>query len=267
METRRFGRSVWQLPVVGLGTWRVFDKGPDSLGAAKAVLEAFIDVGGRFIDTSPMYGPAEETVAAALGLQRGMVLIATKVWAATVADGLKHSKKQMDLYTGWIDLLQIHNLQAWREHLDWMDMQRDKGKINLLGATHYDPSAFGELAEVMRSGRVQAVQIPYNPGEREAEDEILPLAEELGLGVIANRPLGGGGLGTGPDPAALAELGVETWAEAVLKWALSDPRIDVVIPATSNPDHVRANAKAGEPPWFDADQRARVAELWKTRNG
>jgi diketogulonate reductase-like aldo/keto reductase len=212
-----------------------------------------------------MYGRAEEVVAAALGAQRKVVLVATKVWAPTAAAGVRHFERQLELFGGWVDLLQVHNLSAWREQLDWMVQRRDDGTVTLLGATHYAPSAFGELATAMRSGQIDAIQIPYNPGEREVEDEILPLAKELGLGVVAMRPLGAGGLGRGPDPAALRELGVETWAEAVLKWALSDARIHVVIPATRNPAHARANARAGEPPWFDPAQRASVAELWKRR--
>jgi aryl-alcohol dehydrogenase-like predicted oxidoreductase len=117
----------------------------------------------------------------------------------------------------------------------------------------------------MRSGRIHMVQVPYNPDEREAEADILPLAADLGLGVLAMRPLGSGGLGRGPGPDVLAELGVETWAEAVLVWDLSHPAVTAVIPATSDPGHARANARAGEHPGFDAEQRRRVEELWRSR--
>ena len=117
----------------------------------------------------------------------------------------------------------------------------------------------------MRTGRISAIQIPYNPHERDVEREILPLAEELGLGVVVMRPLGGGGLVTRPpDDAELEPLrafGVETWGQALLKWVLSDRRCHVAIPATSRPERVRENAAAGAPPWFDEEARAHVARL------
>jgi aryl-alcohol dehydrogenase-like predicted oxidoreductase len=156
----------------------------------------------------------------------------------------------------------VHNLVAWEEHLSWLEREREEGRVGLLGATHYAASAFGELARVMRTGRIDAIQVPYNPVEREVEQEILPLAEELGLGVIAMCPLGGeGALMPGPDPALLEPLAVETWAQALLKWALSDPRIHVVIPATTSRAHARENAIAGNPPWFGADERRLVERL------
>jgi aryl-alcohol dehydrogenase-like predicted oxidoreductase len=143
-----------------------------------------------------------------------------------------------------------------------MAKEREEGHVDVLGATHYSPSSFGELARVMRSGLIEMIQVPYNPSEREIEREILPLARELGLGVLVMRPLGSGRLGSASD---LDGLGVESWAEAVLVWALSEPGITAVIPATGDVEHARANVRAGAHPGFDDEQRRHVEELWQRR--
>ena len=159
----------------------------------------------------------------------------------------------------------MHNLVSWEEHLPWLEEEREAGRISRLGVTHYDPSAFAELARAMRTGRFQTVQLPYNPIERESERELLPLAAELGIRVIVMRPLGDKSqLRNPPGPEKLEPLrafGVETWPQALLKWALSDERIDVVIPATSNPRHAAENAKAGSPPWLGPEERDLVTRL------
>jgi aryl-alcohol dehydrogenase-like predicted oxidoreductase len=146
-----------------------------------------------------------------------------------------------------------------------LEQEREAGRVAAIGATHWNPSAFGELEEVMRSGRITAIQVPYNPHERDAEDRVLPLAADLGLGVVVMRPLGEGSLMRHPpdqrDLAPLEPFGVTTWAQALLKWILSDPRCAVAIPATSRPDRMSENAAAGEPPWFGPDERAYVAKL------
>jgi len=151
---------------------------------------------------------------------------------------------------------------AWEHHLEWLQQERAEGRIDRLGVTHYSPGAFRELARALRSGRFDTVQVPLNPRERECESEILPLAAELGIAVIVMRPLGEGALVRRSVPEdALAQLGVESWPQALLKWALSDGRVDAVIPATRNPEHVRENAAVGNSPWFDAEQRRLVERL------
>src|SRR3954470_16722098 len=264
MRTRRLAPGV-HVPVVGLGTWSVFDVGPERQGTADAVVARMLDAGARVVDSSPMYGRAEHVLGAALGPRREDAFVATKIWTRSVEEGREQFARQLDWYDGRVDLEQVHNLVAWREQLAWMERERDAGRIGLLGATHYSPSAFGELAEVMRSGRIDAIQIPYNPDEREVERTILPLAEELGLGVLVMRPLGSGGLGAAPGDDELRALGVETWAEAVLVWILSDPRVTCVIPATSSPEHLAANARAGDHPGFDDEERRHVERLWAAR--
>jgi aryl-alcohol dehydrogenase-like predicted oxidoreductase len=264
MQTRTLAPGL-DVPVVGLGTWQVFDVDEGGVPAARAVVEAMLAAGARLFDTSPMYGRAQGVLSAALGARRDEAIVATKIWTPSVTEGRVQLRDQLELYGGHVEVEQIHNLVAWREHLDWLEEERAAGRIGVLGATHYSPSRFGELAEVMRSGRIQMVQVPYNPDEREAEADILPLAADLGLGVLAMRPLGSGGLGRGPGPEVLAELGVETWAEAVLVWDLSHPAVTAVIPATSDPGHARAHPPAGRHPGFDAEQRRRVQELWRDR--
>jgi diketogulonate reductase-like aldo/keto reductase len=259
MEERRLG------PVVGLGTWNTFGA---NARLARQVCEAALEGGTRLFDSSPMYGGAEESLAAALAGRRREATIATKIWARSVDEGRQQFERQLAWF-GRIEIEQVHNLLSWREHLDWLERERDRGAVDLLGVTHYDANALGELATALRTGRVQTVQVPYNPLERECERELLPLAMELGVAVIAMRPLAEGALlrrePSTVDLAPLRPFGVDTWAQALLKWALSDERIDVVIPATRNPDHASTNAKAGAGPWFGAEERALVERLATSR--
>jgi diketogulonate reductase-like aldo/keto reductase len=212
-----------------------------------------------------MYGESERVLAEALSDRRPEAFVATKVWTPDPHAAEAQVRRAIGWYGGRVDLYQVHNLVAWRERLALLERERDAGRIAWLGATHYSPSAFGGLAEVMRTGRIEAIQIPYNPHEREAEREILPLAAELGLGVLVMRPFGGGRLGrlrVAPEALApLHEFGVRTWGQALLKWALSDERCTVAIPATSRPERAAENAAAGEPPWFGPDERALVSRL------
>jgi aryl-alcohol dehydrogenase-like predicted oxidoreductase len=264
MERRRLGRDL-VVPVVGLGTWSVLDVGPDREPEAARVVDTMLDAGCRLFDTSPMYGRAERVLGAALRPRRERAVVATKIWTPSVEEGRAQFRRQLRHFGGRVEVQQVHNLVNWRGHLAWLAEERREGTIGLLGATHYSARALGELETVMRTGRIEMVQVPYNPGQREVEATILPLAAELGLGVLAMRPLGSGSLGEGPPRSELEPLGVSSWAEAVLVWALSDPRITAVIPATGNPAHAAANARAMSHPGFEPDERRRVEELWALR--
>jgi diketogulonate reductase-like aldo/keto reductase len=266
MEQRRLGDGGPAVPVVGMGTWQTFDvRGGQAEARVRAVTESALAAGTRVFDSSPMYGEAERALAEALGDRRADAFVATKVWTPDAREGEAQVRRALDWYGGHVELYQVHNLVAWPEHLRMLERHRDAGEIDLLGVTHYSEFALVQLAGAMRTGRIQTIQIPYNPHERAVEREILPLAAELGIGVLVMRPLGGGSLGRRDvaerDLAPLHDFGVRTWGQALLKWVLSDERCTVAIPATSRPERAAENAAAGEPPWFGPDERALVARL------
>jgi len=258
MERRVLGDGGPELPAVGLGTWRTSN--------LTAVVHAALGAGATVVDSSPMYGDAERLLGEeALRGRRDHAFVATKIWSQSAEEGRHQAERALSFFGGRIDLYQVHNLSAWRDQLTLIESLRAEGLVRCTGATHYAPSAFGELAQVMRTRRVDCVQIPYNPRERSVEREILPLAEELGIGVVVMRPLGEGALlrrAPGPEELEpLREFGVSTWPQALLKWILSDRRVTVAIPATSKPEWMTENARAGEPPWFGPDERALVERL------
>jgi diketogulonate reductase-like aldo/keto reductase len=164
MEERRLG------PVVGLGTWNTF--GADARLAHEVVGSA-LDAGVRVVDSSPMYRGAEASLGAALAGRRSEAAVATKIWAESVDEGLEQYRRQREWF-GRVEIEQIHNLAAWREQLKWLEREREEGRVDRLGVTHYSPRAFGELAEALRTRRFDVVQLPYNPHEREVERELDP---------------------------------------------------------------------------------------------
>jgi diketogulonate reductase-like aldo/keto reductase len=255
MEARRLG------PVVGLGTWNTFD-GDERL--AHEVVGAALDAGARCFDSSPMYGGAERALGAALQGRRPEATVLTKIWTPSPEEARRQLADQLSWY-GRVEVEQVHNLVAWQEHLPWLEGEHDAGRIGRIGVTHWSPSAFGELERALLTGRFETLQVPLNPRERSCERRLLPLAAELGVAVIVMQPLAEGSLlRRGPSRAELAPLrpfGVETWAQALLKWALSDERVDLVIPATRRAERARENAAAGEPPWFGPEERALVERL------
>ncbi len=266
MEHRTLGSTGLQVPVIGMGTWQTFDvRGDAAVSNARNVVDTAIQAGANFFDSSPMYGAAEEVLGQTIHGRRDQVLIATKVWTSTASQGQAQASHALQYFGGYIDLYQIHNLLNWREHLQMLEGLRDGGQVRAIGATHYSPAAFPDLRYIMQTGRITAIQIPYNPLEREVEHEILPLAADLGLGVVVMRPFAEGALmRKPPSPAELAPFapfGVTSWGQVLLKWILSDPRCHVTIPATSHAGHMAANAAAGQPPWFTKQERELVTQL------
>jgi len=266
MEERTLGKTGLAAPVIGMGTWRTFDvRGSGPERNAQRVVDAGFDAGTRLFDSSPMYGEAERVLGVALRQRRDEVIVLTKVWTADPAESGRQIEHALDLFGGRVDLYQIHNRVAWREHLAVLEGLRDAGRVRAIGATHWNPSSFGELRRVMDTRRITAIQIPYNPLEREVERDILPRAADLGLGVVVMRPFAERGLMHRPPDAKallpLRDFGVRTWAQALLKWSLSDRRCHVAIPATSNQEHAVENAEAGSAPWFGPKERALVSRL------
>jgi diketogulonate reductase-like aldo/keto reductase len=255
MEERRLG------PVVGLGTWNTF--GGDAT-RARAVVSAALGAGMRSFDSSPMYGGAEGALASALDGRRRDAIVLTKIWSASPDEARAQIERQMAWF-GHVDVEQVHNLVAWEEHLSWLEAEREAGRVGRIGVTHYSPSAFEELERALRTGRFEVVQVPLNPHERASERRLIPLAAELGVAVVVMRPFSAAALLARPpapaDLASLAPFGVETWPQALIKWALSDPRVDLVIPATKRPERAVENAAAGSPPWFGPEERALVERL------
>jgi aryl-alcohol dehydrogenase-like predicted oxidoreductase len=266
METRALGRDGPEVPVIGMGTWRTFDvQGAAAEARCRRIVDVALAAGARLFDSSPMYGRAERLLASTLAGRREAALVATKVWAASREEGREQIAQALDWFGGRVDVYQVHNLAGWREHLPYLRELQGQGRVGVVGATHYQPSAFPDLLRVMRTGQVGQVQVPYNVASREVEREVLPAAAEGGLGVIVMQPLGVGSLTRlSPPKDALRPLqrfGVRTWAQALLKWILSEPRVHAVIPATSSPEHMAENAEAGKPPWLDAPARDYVAGL------
>ena len=259
-----------KIPVVGLGTWRTFDVGASAAerDPLEQVLKSFVDLGGRVLDSSPMYGAAE-SVAGDLAAKLAVgdrLFLATKVWISGRDAGIRQMEQSLRrLRAQKLDLMQIHNLLDWRTHLATLREWKAAGRVRYIGVTHYTASAYDELERVLRSESLDFVQVNYSVGERAAARRILPLARERGIAVLANRPFAEGGLFQRvrgqPLPAWAAELDCDSWAQLFLKWILAHPAVTCVIPATSRPQHLADNMKAGTGPLPDAATRDRMAAL------
>ena len=249
MEFRQL--SSLQVPVIGLGTARTFDVSAErDIVVRRQIIERCIAAQVTFVDSSPMYGQSERVIGLTTEGCRKRFQLATKVWCHGQAQGETQIEQSFRLLkTDYIDVLQIHNLVDWRTHLGTLERLRDRGRIGLIGITHYSTTAYPTMLDIMRSGRIHTIQIPYNVRERSCEERMLPLAAERGIGVIVMEPLDKGryvkGLRRQPDLSPLATLGIRTWGQALLAWVLGDPRVSVAIPATSRPERVEENALAG----------------------
>ena len=267
MLTRSIPSTGEQIPAVGLGTWQTFDVGQRRGDRARLeqVLQAFTAFGGTVVDSSPMYGTAEEVVgdlAAALRL-RPKLFLATKVWTSGKRAGIEQMNASLKkLRTEAIDLMQVHNLVDVHTHLDTLRGWKQDGLVRYVGITHYAASSHEAVARLIASEPLDFVQINYSAAEPEAETRVLPIASDRRVAVIANRPFAEGRLlrrlASTPLPSWAGDIGAESWAQILLKFVLSHPAITCVIPATSSATHLADNLKAGDGPWPDAALRKRI---------
>jgi diketogulonate reductase-like aldo/keto reductase len=260
------------MPVIGLGTWRAFDVGSDETGRRplRQVLQRLLDDGGRIIDTSPMYGQAEAVTGDLLAESgaRPRSFLATKVWTTGRERGIEQMRRSAQLLrTEVIDLMQIHNLVDWRTHLATLYRMKEEGRVRYIGITHYTTGALPELARILRAEPgIDFVQLGYSLATRAAETELLPIAAERGVAVIANQPLERGDqfrrVRRHELPDWAREFECTNWAQLFLKYVLAEPAVTCVIPATGNPDHTKDNLGAGIGTLPDARQRQQIRELW-----
>jgi diketogulonate reductase-like aldo/keto reductase len=274
MMTRPIPVSGEELPVIGLGTSKVFDVGKLFGGPRERlteVLRLFFARGAKLIDSSPMYGRAEGVVGdlvAALHA-RDKAFLATKVWITGREAGIEQMKRSAELLrTKTIDLIQIHNLVDWRTHLATLRQMKDAGQVRYLGITHYTASAHPALAEIIEREQVDFVQLNYSISEREAESRVLPLAAERRVAVIVNRPFGNGDLfrrvRKAPLPAWATDFDCASWAELMLKFVVSHPAVTCAIPGTGDPKHMADDLAGGFGRMPDESDRQRIIKLWET---
>jgi diketogulonate reductase-like aldo/keto reductase len=262
---KRIPSTGEELPVIGLGTSRTFDVGPGAARAALVpVLQAFFDRGGALIDSSPMYGAAEEVVGELLkGTRHGPVFAATKVWTDGKQAGIDQMERSRRLWgVPRLDLVQIHNLRDWRVHLPTLRDWKAHGKIRYVGITTSHGRMHEELEQALRREPFDFVQLSYNLEDREVEERLLPLAADRGIAVLVNRPFQLGGLFERvrgkPLPPLAKELGIASWAQYFLKFAVSHPAVTCAIPATSKVQHMEDDMAAGFGRLPDAAERRQM---------
>ncbi len=268
MLTRPIPSSGEELPVIGLGTYNVFDVAstPANIDARKAIVESMVETGASLIDSSPMYNRAEDVVGDIIKTSRNRdkLFLATKVWTNGKAAGerqMRASSKRMN--AGVMDLMQVHNLRDTDEHLATIRDWQAEGRIRYNGVTHYRAGALDDLEAVMKQHKPEFIQINYSVAEREAARRVLPLAKDHGIAVLINRPFVQGRLfravGGRPVPDWAREF-AESWGQFFLKFIISHPAVTCVIPATSKVHHMTDNLAAGIGPMPDDKTRQRMAD-------
>jgi diketogulonate reductase-like aldo/keto reductase len=270
MLTRIIPSSGEKLPVIGLGTWQAFDV--DLTASTRRqlddVLSRFVELGGRVVDSSPMYGRAEQVIGeltSSLGI-REKLFLATKVWTRGEQSGIESMERSLALFrTNRIDLMQVHNLLDVNTHLATLREWKQQGRIRYTGITHYESGALNDIEKLIRSEKFDFLQINYSLMEPDADERVLPLAQERGIAIVANRPFGAGSLfdkvRSKPLPEWASEFDCRSWAQFFLKWIVANPAITCAIPATNKLRHLDDNVQGGIGRLPDAKMRRRMVEL------
>jgi len=265
---RRIPATGEPLPAVGLGTWQVFDVAGRTAEIARArdTLVAFVDAGGRVVDSSPMYGTAEAVTGqlAADLAAHSRLFIATKVWTSGRREGIRQMERSMaQLRVQRPDLMQIHNLVDADTHLETLSEWKAAGRIRYLGVTHYHAGAHAELERFITRGGIDFVQVNYSLAEPEAERRLLSAAADHRVAVLVNRPFAQGAMfrhvAGKPVPTWASAAGYKTWTRFFLAWILAHPAVTCIIPATRNPQHATDNLAAASTPLPDPEMRRRMS--------
>ncbi len=267
LNTRAIPKSGEKLPVVGLGTWQTFDVGSskDERESITEVVSKFLAAGMKVIDSSPMYGRAEEVTGDVLAaVENGKPFLATKVWTRGKQAGIDQMKRSLRrMRTKQMDLMQVHNLLDVKTHLPVLRAWKDAGTIRYLGVTHYQHGEFDTIEKLMKTEKLDFIQIPYSITDRLAEKRILPVAAETRTAVLVMTPFESGELFRRvkgkPLPAIAADLDCTSWAQFFLKFIIGHPAVTCPIPATSKPAHLVDNVQAAFGRLPDPKQRDQMA--------
>jgi diketogulonate reductase-like aldo/keto reductase len=259
--TKPIPSSGEQIPVIGLGTWQVFDVGSGERGPLREVLKL---LDGNIVDSSPMYGTSETVAGDLMAEVKKRLFVATKVWTSGRAEGIRQMETSFKrLRVQQMDLMQIHNLVDVGTHTKTLLEMKSRKQIRYLGITHYTSSAYAEVERSLNTKQYDFLQINYSLAERESEKRILEIAKDLRMAVIANRPFAEGALyrktKNKPLPPWAGELGIASWAQYFLKWIVSHPAVTCAIPGTGNPKHMQDNLGAGIGRLPSAQQRKEMA--------
>ena len=270
MIQRVIPRTGETLPVVGLGTWQTFDVPTSEYADRRDVLQRFVALGGRVVDSSPMYGRAERVVgdlARQLNLYPQMFM-ATKVWTTGRAAGVAQMESSLDkLGVGRIDLMQVHNLVDVETHLETLAQWKREGRVRYVGVTHYTVDSHSQLETFLRRGEIDFVQFNYSLAVRDAERRLLPMAAEHGVATLINRPFENGEIFAAtarkPLPPVAADLQCRSWAQLFIKYIVSHPAVTCVLPATRRLAHLEENMMAAAEPLPTGEMRAAIARAWE----